>query len=918
MLGRLPGTEVSSSNSDRLLLSLSAQLRMSRLTRAIVTVLIAGIPCSAMGGGTTNGSAVCVAGNTQYTPKIVSDGAGGAIVAWLDRRVDVYDIYAQRILPSGTTDPAWPVDGRALCTAINEQLELAITSDGIGGAIVAWTDYRGGSTDIYAQHVLASGQVDPAWPLNGASVCSAANYQFTPQLTPDGAGGAIVTWADNRSGNSDTYAQHVLASGAVDPAWPSNGRALCVDGSDQTSPVLVSDGAGGAIIAWLDPRSGSGDIYAQRVLASGGLDPAWPVNGRAICAASGQQDTPTILANQAGAIVAWRDRRNGIDADIYAQSVLATGNVDPSWPANGRALCACPGEQGSPVIASDNADGAIVVWEDARSGMWVIYAQRVLGSGLVDSAWPSEGRSLATATNQQTTPVVVADGTGGAIVAWSDFRSNPTYDIYAQHVLSGGSIDPTWPPDGRALSAARGNQTIPTITANVSGGAIVAWADYRNGTVDIYSQGVDGEGILLFPDAEVPFLSTVADIPNDQGGKVKVSWRASSLDIAPPFLVSTYWIWRSVPPRLIGADGTRLVRDPRLVLGAVEPTILVTSSTESDEYWEFVAERLVGHLPNYSFVASTTSDSIAESNPYTTFMIQAWSAGRTEWWFSNVDSGYSVDNLAPQGPSSLTAEYRVSANLLRWSSSMEPDLLGFRLYRGDELTFVPGPGNLVYAGRDTMRIEEASPNAVYKLSAVDIHGNESRFALATPTGSTTSVAFTADAHAEPSSVTLRWYVMAPPGTALQIYRRTESSSWSAIATAVSDAAGMVRYQDKDVRAGQRLAYRLGMMDGDTEVFGDETWVTVPNARLAIIGIAPNPAVVDRGLRVRLSLPRNAPTSIQVLDISGRIVASQNMRTAGAGVHEIKVEWERRPPPGVYWIRLTQGQETVAAKVGMLR
>jgi len=64
-------------------------------------------------------------------------------------------------------------------------------------------------------------------------------------IASDGAGGAIITWSDLRSGtDSDIYAQHVLASGLVDPGWPVDGRAICTAAGDQSSPAIVSDGAG--------------------------------------------------------------------------------------------------------------------------------------------------------------------------------------------------------------------------------------------------------------------------------------------------------------------------------------------------------------------------------------------------------------------------------------------------------------------------------------------------------------------------------------------------------------------------------------------------------------------------------------------------------------------------------------------------
>ena len=115
-----------------------------------------------------------------------------------------------------------------VCTATNDQEFPQIVSDGAGGAIVIWQDYRSGiDYDVYAQHVTATGVVDPIWPLNGVAICTATNEQQLPQLVSDGAGGAIVTWYDYRSGSSDIYAQHVTAAGVADPTWPLDGVALC-------------------------------------------------------------------------------------------------------------------------------------------------------------------------------------------------------------------------------------------------------------------------------------------------------------------------------------------------------------------------------------------------------------------------------------------------------------------------------------------------------------------------------------------------------------------------------------------------------------------------------------------------------------------------------------------------------------------
>jgi hypothetical protein len=95
--------------------------------------------------------------------------------------------------------------------------------------------------------------------------------QYDPIIVNDGSGGAIITWEDERSGmNSDIYAQHISADGTAQ--WTANGVPISTASYFQDSPAIIGDGAGGAIITWEDYRSGTNyDIYAQRVTADGSL-----------------------------------------------------------------------------------------------------------------------------------------------------------------------------------------------------------------------------------------------------------------------------------------------------------------------------------------------------------------------------------------------------------------------------------------------------------------------------------------------------------------------------------------------------------------------------------------------------------------------------------------------------------------------
>jgi len=229
----------------------------------------------------------------------------------------------------------------------------------------------------------------------------------------------------------------------------------------------------------------------------------------------------------------------------------------------------------------------------------------------------------------------------------------------------------------------------------------------------------------------------VRDVPNDQGGKVKVSWYSSYLDVAPDFGIASYWIWRSVPPNyaaLALSRGARLIDSAETVLRPNGEALTTSIESGRPVFWEYVGSQVADGDVGYSFVMPTTSDSVAASNPYTLVRVQARASSGSTFWNSPPDSGYSVDNLAPPTPAPFSVQYASGTAILHWGLSTAPDFSTFRLYRGSSADFVPGPRSLVAAMRDTGYVDHPSAPYYYKLSAVDIHNNESPCAFLQPSG----------------------------------------------------------------------------------------------------------------------------------------------------------------------------------------
>jgi len=403
-----------------------------------------------------------------------------------------------------------------------------------------------------------------------------------------------------------------------------------------------------------------------------------------------------------------------------------------------------------------------------------------------------------------------------------------------------------------------------------------------------------------------PVIVAVRDVPNDQGGHVFINWQ-SPLDHPGVRVVTGYRVWRRAPNPVASAAR-------RASTG-----VTVTTRPDGaalDGYWEALATLPAEQLVNYAYDAPTTQDSIPGSNPLTAFFVTALTADPFVFFPSAPDSGYSVDNLAPPTPMPFAASYMLGSTALHWGANPAPDLHEYRLYRGLGPNFVPGPGNLVIATGDTGYVDVTPTPYVYKLDAIDIHGNPSRYAVVTPNGPVATLASLVSIDADARRISLGWYSAGNTGLAATIYRRTAATDWSALQQAMFDGTGFLRFDDTSVQPGTRYGYRLGIMDGGVETFVAEAWVTAEAPEVALEGARPNPAVAG-AVKVAFTLSSAGRARLELIDVGGRLVAARDVGALGPGPHTVDLEEGGRVPPGVYLIRLTAASHSFTRRVAVL-
>lgn len=663
--------------------------------------------------------------HTQFSPSVFADSATGMYVVWADERsfaVSGRDLYAHHLLGNGQLDPAWPVQGRAISTAPGWQQPPVGCSDGRRGLILAWTDRRDSATtsfDVYAAHLRADGTVDPAWPANGRAISNLAGSQFISGLIEDGAGGAIVFYGDSHvPGNrTDVYAKHLLANGTLDPAWPAGGLVVAGTTANETRPIAVRDGAGGAFVDWTANSTGVPDRVTH-VLANGTLDPAWPAGGRALDIPGGSPAIADagLLADGSGGLFVVYDAFDGttLSLVVLARHLLANGTSDPVWPAN-------------PLVINPDA------------------ADRFL---------------LGLAPEQR----VASDGAGGFRVMFEEQEPTNAYHavLFEQHVRGNGTLDPLWPARGCIVAAPPSTYVSQIRVPDGAGGEIVFLSDGRDTAAVVaqsYAQHVSRSGLL---GTEVPYFNAVRDVPNDQGGHATLFWYAPSRDTMPNDPVDGYAVWRLLDQ--VTAAGRAIVPPAAAPHAWHAGEVRASPTGTTTTFWEFLASVPARGSDSYAFTVTTRGDSTAAGAARETYEVEAHlSSGSL--LTSPPDSGSSVDNLAPAPPTPFTGTYAGGTSTLHWQRNVEPDLAGYRLYRGP-LGFTPGPGNQIASPTTPDLADAAGRPYEYALTAVDLHGNESAASRLVPTGALgvddvpRALAF-ALASASPASTSARFAIALP-------------------------------------------------------------------------------------------------------------------------------------------------------------
>lgn len=614
---------------------------------------------------------------------------------------------------------------------------------------------------------------------------------------------------------------------------------------------------------------------------------------------------------------------------LLSSSSASTAHA--AWPSTGLPVADGAVAQTALAVHPDGVGGGFVIWSETAGAPHRML--RITASGEVAAGWPAGGIALSPLMFLRATE----DGAGGMIVffrtATQPVPNGRIREFRAWRYASDGALSPGWPESGVVVftesyssfdDLGMQNQYDFRAIPDGSGGAHLTCSfqrfpsDFGHHHAKVMSNGVAGPYYMI---ETSPIGGFSIDLVSDGAGGL------SELH-APVF---------------VGLQAFR-----RNAAGTQTHSRIVWSDTFVD--YQF---KLFPLLPGTDLLATWTH----QGQPNLSTLRMTSTLTNAAGWAAPAPGG-DLQPICPDGQGGMFARvltgggnsiqrvsYDTSTPLTLWSNPQLPMYRngpivhdgtgGFflawagpglpgqtslaalhHLSNGDPgLGWLPTGRELSSSISDTPFLVRTESGAAFALWTDRRSGDSDVYLQRLADDAVVSVAASlarAEAHAD--RVELEWSVVDAPAE-LAVERSVHAGAWTRLGGALLASHERWMFEDRDVRAGDAIAYRLVSPEG--AVPGSEAFVRIPVATmLALRGFVTNPSQGDA--TIEFALPDAEAATLELLDVSGRTLDRREVGEMGAGQHRVRLAADRVLSPGLYFVRLQRAGETRVTRASAIR
>ncbi len=391
-----------------------------------------------------------------------------------------------------------------------------LASDSTGGCYITYEQNTGYPRLLNLERLNKYGY--KPWG-TGKRILGELPEQSNARIVEDGQRGVIITYQDNYWGGmsgpwiSRLRVQRVDSSGNF--LWGPTGVRVSLSETNQGDQAIVSDGAGGCIVAWKDTLN---QIRLQRISSIGTR--IWEDGGLFLSVSS--EKVLLSWSNLVGAITLYYE-----DRQFKVQRVNHLGNF--LWGSGIRI------PTGARVMKFDNQNNVYFFGGKSigiRNGQALFTLNLQKADTTSNLLWDSLGVTLDTLNTNYYLNYDFSTQSGYSTISWPQ-NTGSVWDLRTQIVRSDGST--VFPYGGIPISRTSSKKGIVGVLPSDSMTSLFVWTDNRT-PLGVYIQRLDTLGIPCLDSNDVLFcdisLGGGLKLTTDGiGGCIAAGWRETDFTV---------------------------------------------------------------------------------------------------------------------------------------------------------------------------------------------------------------------------------------------------------------------------------------------------------------------------------------------------------------------------------------------------